>query len=110
MTAPRSRAKFLEDHRARRELDVRLDQAQRRTPPGDERLFVDVRALDVLEPAQREEVVLLVVVERRFVTQAPEQRVRVVRDLLRRRVIVRTTHRTDSRLSVPALSRIRSPA
>ena len=57
----RVRGRILEDQRARRELHARLEQVERHPSTRDERLPVDVRALDVVEAAQRVEVVLLVV-------------------------------------------------
>ena len=55
-----------------------------RAPPGDERVPVDERPLDVVVAAQRVEVVRLVVVERRLVAEAAERRVRVGVDRRRR--------------------------
>ena len=56
--------------------------------PGDEGLGVDHAALDVLVAAHREEVVLLVVVERCLFAQPAEHRVRIGVDLDVVRVVV----------------------
>ncbi len=69
-------------------LDVGLDQLEDRASARPVRLPVDQRALDVLEAAQREEVVLLVVVERRFVPQPLPDRMRIGVDLEVVRVVV----------------------
>ena len=78
----RVRGRILEDQRARREHDARFEQVECHASTRDERLPIDVGALDVVEAAQRVEVVLLVVVERRFVTDPTEEGMRVVPDLL----------------------------
>ena len=62
-----------------------FSRLERHAASRDVRLPVDVGTLDVVEAAERVEVVLLVVVERRLVAHPPEQRMRVVPDLLRRR-------------------------
>ena len=49
----RVRGRILEDQRAGRELHAGLEQVERHAPTRDERLPVDVRALDVVEAAQR---------------------------------------------------------
>ena len=66
-----------------------------RMPPRPEmKVFgVDQAALDVLEAADGEEVVLLVVVERRLVAQPAEHRVRIGVDLDVVRVVVHVAPR-----------------
>ena len=65
-----------------------LDELEQRAARRAVRAPVDERVLAVVEPAHRVEVVLLVVVERRLVTQAPPQRIRVRVDLEVVRVVV----------------------
>ena len=69
--------RVLEDEHPRGHLDVGPDELDDAAPPGDEGLVVEVAALDVGEPADRVEVVGLVVVERRLLPQPAEDRVRV---------------------------------
>ena len=64
-----------------RDLEVGPDQLEDRPAAGLERLPVEEPALDVVEPAEGEEVVLLVVVEGRFVAEPTPDRVRVGVDL-----------------------------
>ena len=71
-----------------RDLDVGLDQLEDRALARPVRLPVDERPLDVVEAAQRVEVVLLVVVERRLVAQPLPDRVRIGVDLEVVRVVV----------------------
>ena len=77
----RVRRRILEDQRARRLLDVGLDELEHVALAVDEGVLVLQRPLDVVVPAQGVEVVALVVVERRFLAQPPEHRIRVGRDL-----------------------------
>ena len=79
--------RVLEDEDARRHLDARLDDLQDPAAPGDVGVAVDQPALDVLEAAQRVEVVLLVVVERRLLAEPCEHGIRVGVDLDRVRVV-----------------------
>ena len=62
-------------------LDVAPDDLEHRTLTRDERLPVDRGSFDILEPAERIEVVLLVVVERGLVPEPLEHRVRIRVDL-----------------------------
>src|SRR5262245_8950174 len=80
--------RVLEDDRAGRYLEVALDQLEHRAAPGDVRLPVDRRALDVVEAAQREEVVALVVIEGLLVAEPLPDRIRVGVDLEVVRVVV----------------------
>jgi hypothetical protein len=63
-----SRRRCLEDQQPWWHLDARLDDLEDPTASGDERLVVAEAALDVVEAADRVEVVRLVVVERCLVT------------------------------------------
>ena len=63
------RRRVLEDQRARRQLDVRLDQLEDAALARRCSACVDEAALAVRVAGDRVEVVLLVVVERRFVAQ-----------------------------------------
>ena len=80
--------RVLEDDRAGRDLEVALDELEHRAlgravgPP------VHQAALDVVEAAERIEVVLLVVVERALVAQSPPDRIGVRVDLEVVRVVV----------------------
>ncbi len=69
--------RVLEDHDARRHLDVRLDQLEDRPPRRAESLVIDQRPVDIGEPAQRIEVVLLVVVQGRFLAKPAKHPIRV---------------------------------
>ncbi len=69
--------RVLENDRAGRNLDIGLDELDDRTARRAERLMVHQRLVHVGEAAQRVEVVLLVVVQRRFLTKPPERRVRI---------------------------------
>src|SRR5208283_4137405 len=60
-----------------RDVDIGLDDFQDRAPGRAEGLVIDKRVIDVTEPAQDVEVVLLVVVQRRFLAQPPKHRVGV---------------------------------
>src|SRR4029079_18387873 len=71
----------LERDDARRDLEVGPDQLEDRPAAGLERLPVEEARLDVVEAAEGEEVVLLVVVEGRFVTEPTPDRIRVGIDL-----------------------------
>ena len=73
--------RVLEDEHARRHLDVGLDQLEDPASARDVGLAVDEAPLDVFVAADRVEVVLLVVVERRLLAQAPEHGVRIGVDL-----------------------------
>ena len=66
-----------EDQGAGRNLDVGLQNLDHHSPCGAEGLVVDQRMVDIVEPAQRVEVVFGVVVERCSVSQPLEHRVRV---------------------------------
>ena len=87
--------RILEDEPARRDLDVGLDQLDDGPAPRDVGVVVEQTALDVVEAAERVEVVLLVVVERRLLAQAPEHRIRVRGDLDRVGVVVDRTLAVD---------------
>ena len=65
-----------DEHPARRGV-AGLDRLQHAAVRGAERVVVDEAALDVLEAAQRVEVVLLVVIERCFLAETPKHRVRI---------------------------------
>ena len=65
----------LENGDTRRHFDIALDQLQNRTPGRAEGLVVDQCPIDVSEPAQRIEVMLMVVVQRRFPTEPTEHRI-----------------------------------
>ena len=69
--------RILENDRARRDLDVGLDQLDDRAARRAEGFVVHERLVHVGEAAQRVEVVLLVVVQRRFLAEPPEHRVRI---------------------------------
>ncbi len=71
------RRRVLEDEDAGRHLDARLDDLEDAAPSRDVGVPVDQRALDVVVAAQRVEVVLLVVVERRLLPEPGEHRVGV---------------------------------
>ena len=77
--------RIFEDEHAGRDLDVRLDQLEDGAAPGDVRVPVEQSPLHVLVAADGEEVVLLVVIERRFLAQPAEHRigVGVDRDVVR---------------------------
>lgn len=64
--------RILEKQYAGRYFDIRLDELQDRAAAGDEGVLVDEAGVDVLESAQRVEVVLGVVVDRQLVAQALE--------------------------------------
>ena len=81
LAVERVRRRVLEDQRARRLLDVRLDELEHVALAVDEGVLVLQRLFDVVVAAQRVEVVALVVVERRFLTQTSEDGIRVRRDL-----------------------------
>jgi hypothetical protein len=84
--------RVLEDDRAARQFDVvlddLLDQLEDRALAGDVRLPIDRAALDVLEAAQGEEVVAVVVIERPLIAQSLPDRVRVGVDVEVVRVVV----------------------
>ena len=80
--------RILEDQRAGRDLHTGLDDLEQCAATGDEGLVVDDRLVDVLEPAERVEVVLLVVVERRLFADAGEHRVGIHVQLDAVRIVV----------------------
>jgi hypothetical protein len=84
--------RILEDDRAGWHLegafDDLLDELDQRALARDVRLPVDRATLDVLEPAQGEEVVLLVVIEGALVPQPLPDRIRVRIDVEVVRVVV----------------------
>ena len=80
--------RVLHEDVAGRQLDVGLDDLERRALAGPVGVPVLQGRLDVVEPAQGPEVVLLVVVERRLVPHPPPDRVRVLVDLDVERVVV----------------------
>ena len=71
------------------------DHLERRTPAGAIRVPVDESGFDVVEATQREEAVLVVVVEGSLVTHPAPQRMRVVVDLDVERVVVEVAHRPN---------------
>ncbi len=83
--------RILEDQCARRNLDIGLQDFQHHAPGGTEGLPVDQCLVDVVETAQRVEVMLGVVVERRVVPQSLEHRVRVGVEVDVPRVVVGRT-------------------
>ena len=80
--------RVLEDEHAGRQLDVHLDQLEDPALSRAERPGVLHHALDVVEAAHGEEVVLLVVVERRLLPHAAEDRIRIALQLEVVRVVV----------------------
>ena len=84
--------RVLKDDDAGRDLDVRLDDLEDGTFSGDVGLGVEQSLLDVLEPADGEEVVFLVVVDRRFLAQSPVDGIRVGVDLDAVLVVVDVAH------------------
>src|SRR5215831_13596711 len=67
----------LEDEEAPRPVDAGADVLEEVGPAADQSLVVDEGLLDVVGATQRVEVVLLVVVEGRFVTEPLEEPVRI---------------------------------
>jgi hypothetical protein len=61
--------RVLEDERARRNVDVRLDQFEDGSPAGDEGLAVGEAVADVFEPADGVEPVPFVVIQRGFLAE-----------------------------------------
>ena len=109
--------RVLEDDRPRRDLHAALDELEDRALGRAVGAPVDEAPLDVLEAAQRVEVVALVVVEGLLVAQAPPHRVRVGVDVEVERVVVdvglRRRHRClplTSRVAWPVVSPVMSPA
>ena len=88
--------RVLEEDESRRELDARLDELEDAALARRVGGRIDQARLDVVEARQREEVVVLVVVERRLVAQALPGRIRVVVDLDVVRVVVRLIARHRS--------------
>ena len=86
------RRRVLEDDDAGRDVDVRLDDLEDGALARDVRLRVEQSLLDVLVPADREEVVGVVVVERRLFAQPPVHRIRVGVDLDAVHVVVDVAH------------------
>src|SRR5262249_17394742 len=84
--------RVFEDERARRHLDVRLDDLEDPAAAGDVAPGVDEALLDVVEAADRVEVELLVVVERRLVTHPLPRGIRIGVDLDVVRVVVELFH------------------
>ena len=82
------RGRVLEEDRPGRDLDARLDDLEHRTAARDVGLPVEHGLVDVVPAAQREELVLLVPVQRRLVAQALPHRVRVGIDVEVVRVVV----------------------
>ena len=80
--------RVLEEDGPRRDLDVGLDDLEHRAAPRDVGLPVEHGGVDVVPAAQREELVLLVAVQRRLVAQPLPDRVRVGVDLEVVRVVV----------------------
>ena len=80
--------RVLEDDHAGRDVDVGLDQLDDGATGRTERLVVDDRVVDIGEPAERIEVVLLVVVQRRLFTDCPERLIGVGIDLHVVRVVI----------------------
>ena len=68
--------RVLEDEQSRRHLDALADDVVDAALAGDERLPIAEYAVEVVVPAQRPEVVLLVEVHRRLVPEASERLVR----------------------------------
>ena len=97
--------RILEDEDARRHLDVRLDQLDDAAPTGDVGLPVDESPFDVVEPADREEVVDLVVVERRLLAQPPVHGIRIGVDPDVVRVVVDVTRAGRRHWTVPFSAR-----
>jgi hypothetical protein len=79
---------ILEDEHARRHVDVGLDQLEERALGGGVGAGVEEAPLHVVEPAEREEPVLVVAVEGVLVPQPAPHRVRVGIDLEVVRVVV----------------------
>ena len=79
---------ILEDQRARRNLHPGFDDFEHGAVRGAERLVVQQRRVDVLVAAQCEEVVLRVVVQRHFFSDASEHRVWVAVEFDVIRVVV----------------------
>jgi hypothetical protein len=79
---------ILHEDDPRRKRDVGLDDLEGRTTARTIRIPVHHRFVDIVEPTQREEVVLLVVIERRLLTETLPDRIRVFVDLGIKRVIV----------------------
>ena len=73
--------RVLEDDHARGDVDVRLDDLEDGALARDVRLRVEESLLHVLEPADRQEVVGVVVVERRLFAQPSVHGIRVSVDL-----------------------------
>jgi hypothetical protein len=90
--------RVLEDQRAGRHLHLGLDQLEDAAATGDERLVVDEAALDLGVPAHGVEVVLLVVIERRLLTEATKHRIRIGVDAHVVRVVVQVGHPRSSRI------------
>ena len=80
--------RVLEQDDPRRDLHPALDELEDRPPTRDVGGPVRTAASDIVEPAQRVEVVLLVVVERRLVTHPLPHRIRVGVDVEVVRVVI----------------------
>jgi hypothetical protein len=93
--------RVLEDEHTGGHLDVGPDELDDAAPPGNEGLGVEIAPLDVGEPANRIEVVGLVVVERCLLPQAPEDRVRVGADVHVVRVVVHVTGALNRHVEPP---------
>jgi hypothetical protein len=72
----------------RRKSDIGLDDLESRTSARAIYIPVHQRLIDIIEPTQRKEVVLLVVIEWRFLTETLPNRVRVLVDLGIERVVI----------------------
>ena len=80
--------RIVEDHHARRHLDVGLDQLEDRAVARDQPAVILQRRLDVVPTRDRPEVVLLVVVERLLVAHPLPHGIRIGVDLEVVRVVV----------------------
>ena len=97
--------RIFEDHNPWWYLDVRLDELEYRATSGTEDLPVEEPALDVFEPADCVEVVLFVVVQRRFCSESGIDGIGIRVDLTVVGVVVDVRHR--HRLSPCSSERLR---
>ena len=95
------RRRVLEQDDPRRDLHPALDQLEDRSLPRDVGAPVGAAALHVVEPAQRVEVVLLVVIQRRLVAQALPHGVRIGIDVEVVRVVVQLALRQVDHVRPP---------
>ena len=84
---------IFEDHNPWRYLDVRLDELEYRSTSGTEGLPVEEPALDVFKTTDGVEVVLFVVVERRFFSEPGIDGIGIRVDLTVVGVVVNVRHR-----------------